>query len=348
MKFMPYMLVIASPVFASNVLDQRISNLEQQMEEVRMSSVLGSAGAKTSTAAPDIDCSTSFLSIEMLCWKPFIGGSEFAYTNDKFPVANPFIGNLVEVNNNWQFGFRFGLGYRFSDINWALSTEYTRIKFDSVEHISHANGGVSSADLPGVFSETSAEAKWAVSFNVLDIDLSHPCFLRPHFSFEPRMGLRACWILQRDHAQYFNASNSQNSLLKYVNSTSGIGIFGGTHLNWHWSKQWSLYGGASASLIYGKMRVAAKSMNFGFTPAVPLDVLADTYKVLPNMSLNTGINWEIFWKAACLSLTAGYDFQYWWQQNQRLRLNNGAYYSWTRYAEDLGFQGFKLKAALDY
>jgi hypothetical protein len=66
------------------------------------------------------------------------------------------------------------------------------------------------------------------------------------------------------------------------------------------------------------------------------------------MSLDTGISWKMFWKAACLSLDAGYDFQYWWRQNQRLRLNNGAYYSWTRYAEDLGFQGFKLRAALDY
>lgn len=348
MKLTPFILLAASPLFASGALDQRISNLEQQMEEVRMCSVLGSAGAKTSSAAPHISCPTLLLSIEMLYWKPFIGGSDFAFTDNVFPVASPYIGNLVRVNSDWQFGFKVGLGHRFSNIDWVLDAAYTRIKFESLEHSAHPKSGISSSNLPGVSNDTSAEAKWAVSFNILDVDLSRPGFLRPRFSIEPRLGLRSAWIKQRNQSQYFNASNNQNSLLKYVNSTSGIGIFGATHLFWHWSSQWSLYGGATASIIYGKTKVAAKSMNFGSSPAVPLDVSADTYKILPNMSFDTALQWQMCWKSVCLSFAGGYDFQYWWRQNQRPHLDDGAYYSWIRQAEDLGFHGFKLKAALDY
>ena len=41
-------------------------------------------------------------------------------------------------------------------------------------------------------------------------------------------------------------------------------------------------------------------MNFDSSPAVPLDVSADTYKVLPNMSLDTGLQWEMCWKVCAL------------------------------------------------
>jgi hypothetical protein len=347
MKPIQLLFLAASPVFATNALDRRITNLEQQMDEVRECTALGNAGAKTASATADIDCPVSFFSIEMLYWKPFIGGSDFAFTDDAFPVAIPYMGNLAEINSDWHFGFRAGLGYRFSNIDWVINAEYTRLKFASLEHTS-ANGGISASGLFLAGNETSAKAKWALSFNVLDVDLSRPYFLRPRFSLEPRIGLRSAWITQRDHAQYFNASNDQSRLLKYVNSASGIGIFGGTRMSWHWSRQWSLYGGASASLIYGKMNVAAKSMNFAVAPAIPLDVSADTYKVLPNMSIDTGLQWQMCWKAVCLSLAAGYDFQYWWRQNQRPHLDANTNYSWIRHAEDLGFQGFKLSAALDY
>lgn len=349
MKLTPFLLLATTSAFASSSLDQRISKLEQQMDEVRMTSVLGSVGAKTATAAPDLGCYVPFLSVEMLYWKPSIGGSEFAFTNNSFPVANPYYGNIVQITGDWQFGFKAGLGYRFTSIDWDLSAELTRVKFHDVEH---SNNPLSASGLPGSANETSAEASWAISFNVLDVDLSRPYFLRPRFSVEPRLGVRTAWIKQRDHAQYFNAATSVSNLLKYVNSTAGIGIFGGTQLHWHWSSHWSLFGGATASLIYGKMKVAAKAMNFETLPAgplaVPLNVSADTYKVLPNMSVNTGLQWEMSWKVVRLALAAGYDFQYWWRQNQRLHLQTDTSYSWTRYAEDLGLQGYKLRVALDF
>jgi hypothetical protein len=348
MKLIPFVLLAASPILATSALDRRISNLEQQMKDVRMCSVFGNVGAKTVSATPDTGCHVSFLSIEMLYWKPFIGGSEFAYTDDVFPVARPFIGNIVQMNCDWQFGFRTGLGYRFSDIDWTLGAEFIRLKFHNHEHVAIPDGGLSASGLPGATNESSAEAKWAISFNVLDVDLSRPYFLRPRFSMEPRIGVRTAWIKQNDRALYLNAFTDGSSLLKNVNSTAGIGVFGGTRLNWHWSSQWSLYGGATASLIYGKMKVAAKIMNSGFVSVVPLDISADTYKVLPNMSLDSGLQWEKAWKVVRFALAAGYDFQYWWGQNQRLHLKRGTQYSWSRYAEDLGFQGFKLKATLDY
>jgi hypothetical protein len=352
MKLSPLFLLAASPILASGSLDQRISRLEQQMEEARMCSVLGTTGANTASATHNL-CLSSYipsLFIEMLYWQPFIGGSEFAYTNGVFPVTNsPFVGKIAEQNCDWQFGFRTGLSYRFSSFDWTLSADFARLTFENVEHAGHPNGGVCASGLPNASNETSAKAMWAVSFNVLDVDLSRPYFLRPRFSLNPRIGVRTAWIKQHDHAHYFNASNNESKLLKYVNATTGIGIFGGTQMNWYWSNQWSLFGGATGSLIYGKMKVAAKSMNFTESAAtVPLDVSADTYKVLPNLSVDTGLQWQMAWKYVSLSLAAGYEFQYWWRQNQRLHLDDGATYSWVRFAEDLGFQGLNIRAALDF
>ena len=135
MKLTPFLLLAASPVLASSALDQRISKLEQQMEEVRMCSVLGSAGAKTRTATPDhrLLCTRSYRS------RCFTGSHLSEAASLLSPIIRflwqvPIIGNLVQVNSDWQFGFKAGLGYRFSNIDWALSAEFTRVKFDSVEH----------------------------------------------------------------------------------------------------------------------------------------------------------------------------------------------------------------------
>jgi hypothetical protein len=102
------------------------------------------------------------------------------------------------------------------------------------------------------------------------------------------------------------------------------------------------------SLIYGKMKVHAKSINSGSSPAVPLNVSADNYKVLPNMSLDTGLTWEMSWRTVRLAVSAGYEFQYWWRQNQRPHLDIGTAYSWIRESEDLGFHGCKFNLGLDF
>jgi hypothetical protein len=46
MKLTPFLLLAASPILAASTLDQRISKLEQQMNDVRMHSIYGNAGAK--------------------------------------------------------------------------------------------------------------------------------------------------------------------------------------------------------------------------------------------------------------------------------------------------------------
>ncbi|MBF8262682.1 MAG: mOMP-like family protein [Parachlamydiales bacterium] len=348
MKLTPFIILAASNVIAANSLDQRIADLEQQMTEVRTNTVFGNAGARTVSALPAINSYGLFLSMEMLYWMPFIGGTEFAYFDDTFPVASPFNGNIVEFNFDWQFGVRTALGYQFTNPDWAIIAEYTHVKFHDTEHASHPRGGLSASGLPGVVNETSAEASWTCSFNVFDFDLTRAYFLRPRFSVSPLLGIRTAWIQQRDHAQYFNASTSVSNLLKYVNETAGAGLLGGTGLRWHWSSQWSLASHIAGSLIYGKFKVSAKAENYLTTPAEPLHVKADTYKFLPNMSIDTALQWEKAWCALRLTLAAGYEFQYWWRQNQRLHFDTGTAYSWTRYAEDLGFQGVKFRAALDF
>lgn len=334
----------AATLVFSNTLDERISHLEQQMKEASVQTVFGNTGANTAPASPRLEYPIPFVLIEMLYWKPFFGGNEYGYTDSSFPVAQPFNGKIVQMNSDWQFGFKMGLGYRFTAIDWSLGAEFTRLKF----HDHHSSGSsLSASGLPDAGNESSAHAKWKISFNVLDFYLARPYFLRPRLSMEPRMGLRTAWIHQNDHEQYFNTLSGVNPWLKNNNLSKGIGIFGGTAAHWHWCRQWGLYGGASASLIYGKIKCSTEASDPSNSPSV-LDVSADTYKVLPNCELHTGLQWNYSWKVATLLLAAGYDFQYWWGQNQRPHLKYNTDYSWLRYNEDLGFQGFSLTAALNY
>lgn len=343
------LLLISSAVsLNASSLEERLDTLDQQMKEIRMRSVYGNYGARTATASPSLDRYGPSLSMEVLCWKPWVGGTEFAFFDDSFPVAAPYDGKTVQPNFDWQWGLRAELGYQFCNADWAITSEYSRIRFHEIKHADHPTFGLSASNLPGASNETSAQAKWNFSFNVLDVNLSKPYFLRPRLSISPQMGVRTAWIHQRDTAEYFNASNNHNSLLKFINNTTGAGILFGSALRWHWSDEWSLSSNWIGSLIYGKMKVHAKSMNFNFSPAVPLLVSANLYKVLPNISIDTALQWEMAWRAVRLSLSLGYEFQYWWRQNQRMHLDIDTAYSWVRLAEDIGFHGTKLKAGIDF
>jgi hypothetical protein len=244
MKLTPLMLLAISPAFAAPSINDRVAKLEEQMQQVRMQTVFGNAGAKTAAATPKLDRFGPFMSAELLYWKPFIGGSDFAFRDNTLPPATPFLTEMVPFNFDWKCGVRADFGYQFNDPNWDLSTIYTRLSTHQVQHSpAHRGQSLVASGLPGATLETSAEAKWSLSFNVIDLDLARSYFLRPRLSVHPRIGLRTAWIHQRDQEQYFYSASSVTHLLKYKTSTAGVGLLGGTELRWHWSSQ-----GASSAI----------------------------------------------------------------------------------------------------
>ena len=161
MKLTPFFLLAATPIIAAPGLDQRVSKLEQQMKEARMETVYGNAGARTVSATPATDRYGPSFSVDFLCWKPFIGGTEFAFTDYSYPNDGITFYDtaLANVNFDWKFGFRTGFGYQFSDPDWDMSAVYTRVEFDQVVHRpAHPGGSVDASGLPS--SWTPYPPRW--------------------------------------------------------------------------------------------------------------------------------------------------------------------------------------------
>ena len=223
--------------------------------------------------------------------------------------------------------------------------DYTRVKFHSSKNEkAPVNGSLEASGLPDADGFSRANANWAIAFSVLDFTVSRSYLIRPSLSFNPAIGVRSAWIFQRDQVEYYSSGSVAN-LLKNVNGTSSIGLLGSSQMNWRWTKNWGLYSSFVGSLLYGKFSVGTKSFTDGSTV---LDTSNDTFTILPNVSFDAGLKWEMCLNRVRLFASAGYEFQYWWRQNQRSHLNEDVTYSWVRYAEDLGFEGIAINAGVDF
>ena len=344
------LLAAATPIFSAGKLERRVEKLEQEMDQIRVQTVYGNVGAKTPSAAPVINRFGPLVYAQAIYWKPFEGGTEFAFTNNTSPPVAPYLGEIVQFNFDWQWGFRIGLGYQFDNPDWEVATEYTRVKFHASKNEKAPTGG--SLEASGLSTATDsdrtdfskAQAKWSTAFSILDFTLSRPYLVRPSLALQPTIGVRAAWIFQRDQVDYYSGASVAN-MLKNNNGTSSIGILGGSQMNWRWTKNWGLYSSLTGSLLYGKFSVATKSLT---SDEIVLNISEDTYKVLPNLSADAGVKWQMCFNRMKLFASLGYEFQYWWQQNQRPHFNETTTYSWLRYAEDLGFQGININAGIDF
>src|SRR5271157_5732046 len=121
MKLSPLMLLAISPAFAFASMNERVSKLEQQMQQVRTQTVYGNAGAKTASATPKMDRYGPFIAMELLYWKPFVGGSEYAFKDYATPLASPYLTEMIPFKFDWRCGVRANFGYQFANPDWDIS-----------------------------------------------------------------------------------------------------------------------------------------------------------------------------------------------------------------------------------
>ena len=115
-------LVASSTAFAGMDMDSRVTQLENQMQQVRTETAMGTYGAQTATARPEVDGRGWFLTLDVLYWHAKVGGTEFAYS-DNDPSANlPIRGRTKDIDFEWDWGVRVGLGYNFAHDGWDAIT----------------------------------------------------------------------------------------------------------------------------------------------------------------------------------------------------------------------------------
>ena len=109
----------------SNGIESRINRLEKQMKQVGVKNSANTFGAKFADARPTKQEENWFISGGLLYYKPFVGGTEVAFTDTGARLSYPIQSEIKGIRFDMALGFRVGLGYNFNRDGWDIQGEYT-------------------------------------------------------------------------------------------------------------------------------------------------------------------------------------------------------------------------------
>ncbi len=360
-------LMASSTAFAGMDMDTRVTQLENQMQQVRTETAIGTYGAQTATARPEVDGYGWNFTVNALYWHAKVGGTEFAYT-DNDPVGTfPIKGRTKDVDFSWDWGLRFGLGYNLDYDGWDIRAMYTW--FDSHGSDSSSAGQNStivplrgSSAIAGVNNTVafcnSAKTQYDFDYQTIILELGRAYYVSNRLSFRPHWGLKTAWIDQEQITRYNGGNPSGTNLGLQGNTVHlredcdfwGLGPRAGVNSKWHLGKNFSIFGNIAAAILFGKFDVDHKE-RFSALADHRVRLHANRHAFSPNLQMQLGLRYDGYFKnnKHHLGVGLGYEAQYWWRQNQMLKINQDrTVLKYDRYSEDVNIYGLTLDVTWDF
>ncbi len=352
-------LVSSSVAFTAMDMDARVSQLENQMKQVRTETAMGTYGAQTATARAEVDGFGWFITADVLYWHAKVGGTEFAYTDADTNSSLPIRGRVKDVDFEWDWGFRVGLGYNLKHDGWDARVGYTH--FDSSGSDAVTAGSNSSVIptrattqfLPNVFLQncTSAKAQYDFDYQAIDLDLGRSYFVSESLSFRPNCGIKTAWIDQEQTVRYTGGTHLGGNTVQVKDLCDfwGLGPKAGVDSKWYLGNGFSIFGNLTAGLLFGKFDVDHKQ-TLSYTPEGDVKLSANRHAFSPTAQFQLGLRYERYLNnnAQHIGIGLGYEGQYWWRQNQMLVADHGFPASHTRFSDDASMYGLTLDFKWDF
>ncbi|MES2121995.1 MAG: Lpg1974 family pore-forming outer membrane protein, partial [Chlamydiota bacterium] len=272
---------------------------------------------------------------------------------NKEPSTDPVHGRVKNVNFNWDFGFRLGAGYNFEHDEWDANLCFTWYQCAAHSHTKARSGGSIIPEY-GILSDLGRKAKveWNVGYYVLDAELGRHYFVSKFLSFRPFFGIETAWINQ--HMQFnehiLPGGPQSRQIVKNKNDFWGIGPRAGLTSNWHFCESLSLFGKVSGALLWGDFDIHEKEKAKGTTPLKLSNIDGDFHCIVPNAQMILGIQYDVNFNDNCnhIGIMLGYEFQYWWKQNQILNNRATSSPTFERESGDLSLNGVTLDVRFDF
>ncbi|MBI5273524.1 MAG: MOMP family protein [Chlamydiales bacterium] len=360
-------IALAAVAFASASaamdMDSRVTQLEQQMAQVRTENTLGTFGAKTAPASPDVIGGTDwFLELALLYAHPRIGGTEYAYSDDDPAFVLPINGTMKDVKPNWNFGVLAGIGIDTTYDDWQLYAEYTYLGSSGSSSMDAGLNGtviplrsamlITGAVRPGTFDQVdTAEADFSFTLNSVTLQAARDFFVSKTLSLRPFTGVTSTWLDLKENVTYSGGRDLRvNSV--YVEDESdfwGIGPVAGLSGKLHLGYGFSVYTDVSGVLYFGNFDVEHEE-NFSLVEDDSIELDADFHRMVPAVAMGLGLVYERFLddNRHHIAISLGYDTSYFWRANQMLRLEDNDSLVYGRYSEDVYIDGLKLELRWDF
>jgi hypothetical protein len=275
--------------------------------------------------------------VNALYWHPNEEGLDYMVRNDAGAV---FVnkGTVERAEFDWNGGFRVGVGYCDTCCPVGVSAYYTRFTADGCNKLTTTYPTVLfpvwSNPSTNVVIEQEAQAKLCLSLNMVDLQLNTVLSPNSCVNIMPVLGVRYARIRQNFN---INANGGQtqgpfgfvlDDAITMKSKFEGFGPKCGVATTWGSWCGVSLFGSLELALLYGKFMLSQKE-TMAFSNDVPattfLDIACNKFNITrPAMGLVLGLQWESAWDCYEFALSAGWENQFFFGQNQ-----------WLRFVDDL-------------
>lgn len=295
-----------------------------------------------------------FVDADYLCLRACEDGLE--YVRYEAFESSP---NLSTVNSRspkfkWDSGFRVGLGYRGECDCWYSALTWTHFNTRAKDRVNAPPIAFgyevitrSLFDVPFALPEAffSADAQWKLNYDIVDLDVGAPYCLNARFVAKPFVGLRSATIDQCFNNSVTTVDGTAAATTRIERSTNdyhGFGFHAGVDLTWKLWRDFSIYGKAAGSLVYGRFKIKDRVDSAAST------LLYTTRHNSLRSNLEGAIGLQVV-TGFCnntqqLTIRLGYELIQWFDQNQF----PGPITPQLSRSSSLGLQGMQLSGRYDF
>jgi hypothetical protein len=292
-----------------------------------------------------------FVTADWLLWRTRQGGMEFAVQGVSASALTPFPHSAPsKLNFDLQSGFRVGFGVHLPNDGWDIYVNFTDFHPEASKSIGGSTGSILPLlpyNPPSLVA--SAHAQWHIDFKNLDIEIGRGYYIGKTLSLRPFIGMIGAWIDQDVHVHYRGGSipSGLTNRIETNNNFKGGGPRFGIGSNWHFGQGFSLFGNLAAALVVGHFDLKNEQDQGSLEP---IHLNSDLNLVSPVLQFLAGLAWDknTYCDQWHFGLSAGFETQYWWRQNQMERFTNNSLPVFLRADSDLAFYGLTLRGRFDF
>lgn len=315
-----------------------------------------------------------FVTADFLYWTAKEDGLAYASTGSATAgaVADvPKRGSVRHPKMDWEPGFKVGLGWNMPIDGWDLFSQYTRFSTSngtdqSVDPSNPNNqlvnfwgiggSGIGNAtNLPPNQSTNSAESKWNLDYNVVDLELGRNGYIGRKLAIRPSFGLRGTWQNQDYKVAYVTPPlGGPGDFVEWEMKQNldmwAIGLRTAMNTSWEFNRYFSLVFNGAFSVLMTHFEITRKDSQKAFNdPNVLLSDLDlfhstnDYYTLKPVVDFFIGLRGD-YWmqnERFHIRLEAGWEESLWISQNNFFRLEENAH-------GDLALHGLTVKLRADF
>lgn len=327
--------------------------------------------------APKCERGTAFITVDGLLWKAQESGLSYATATKPEHPGSPQVGKgkIKDLEFQWDYGFRTGLGFNIPHGNYDTYFNYTWFR-DTAK--GNTNNGGNMTVLPGFVNPcialnpllspgpypltaptttATATAHWKLHLNVLDWELGKLFVPYQWFSFRPFLGVKAAWVHQNYDVDYGSLTSGVGTVdysVTMKNNYWGVGPTGGFTSQFWLGNGFSIFGKAAVSLVYGSFTLEHSER--GVIPLTGMSMtvadLSDHYgagRAITDLAIGLGWDTKFCKDRFHFSIAAGWEQHIYFEQGEFMRFNdpsNGGHF--TQEHSDLSLQGGTLSAKFQF